>query len=557
MYGRNDAQKRRKQNYERYQRLSEQGYSVAEESAQSALYYINEDPFGRTYYQKALGEVSVRDPMTGRTYTQEEWATKEFIIDNKAQLINKVSADLIAGKRLSIKFEDADHPPEDLVTWLEEFAEYNHLPTRIPEAAMRNSALGDQYFELSIEDGEIKVAYIEPHYVDISFKHDEILFYELAWEIEIEVPEKGMFAKGKKKVKKYVQKKIHYPGKIRWELYEMKGEEFIPVPLATNPDNLELLEKAAREPNFKILIADEDSEVGEKEVDDIAFAFFVEEFTGVDEPLLIHWPNYKMFEIFGVSDNGVIENLQNALNNRETQLNDILDKHGDPAMYGDASFLDLSGNLEMSGGGGRFFPVQQGDSPPGYLEWGGKIADSHREVERLYKAILDNTETSPALLGDDKGGTQSGRALMYKLIRSLAMATRKSTYMKNAFSKLVQVAQKLKIVWIDGVGVTSVDQEVPTEWEDVLVPTFEIQSSIPTDTRELIDLVVKLVTTEIITKETGLRIIEKLFDEIDVDEELVLLAAEFEKKKELAAAAIPDLLAGISNEIPPEGEPGD
>ena len=90
MYYRNNEQKVRKQNYVRYQKLTESGYSISNESAQTALYYINDDPFGRAYYLKSLGEVAIKDPMTGRMYTQEEWATKEFIIDNKTQLINKV-----------------------------------------------------------------------------------------------------------------------------------------------------------------------------------------------------------------------------------------------------------------------------------------------------------------------------------------------------------------------------------------------------------------------------------------------------------------------------------
>jgi len=548
MYSRDEDHAIRKKNYVRYRKLSEKGYSISEETSQTALYYINEDPFGRTYYQKSLGEVAVQDPLTGRTYTQEEWATKEFVVDNKAQLINKVSADLVAGKRTSVQFAAASNPPEELIEWLKDFLEKNRFTSKVSEWAMRVSALGDQYIELSVENSGVKCTEIDPELVYIEHDHGNIVGYEIAWEIEIEAGEGRRLFKTKRQLKTYVQKKFHYPGLIRWELYEEKGEEFIPVPLITNPSNRDLLERASTSPHMRMLLVDEKAETGkEVETEDIQYAFIVEEKTGVDEPLLVHWPNYRMFDIYGVSDNGVIENLQNALNNRETQLNDVLDKHADPAMYGDASFLDINGNLTMSGGGGRYFPVQAGENPPGYLEWGGHLTDSQEEIKRIYKAILDNTETAPALLGDDTGGVQSGRALMYKLIRSLAMATRKTRYFREAVQTLVRRAYKLKVVWIDGDGVTSFEEETSTEW-DLYPVIVETQSAIPTDVDEIIKQVVQLVREKLISRESGLQIIEKFFDEIDVETEKKLLQQEFDQQMQMIYASMPDLMAGVPEE---------
>jgi len=549
MYERNDEQGIRKLNYSRYRKLVEKGYSIAEDTANTSLYYINEDPFGRTYYQKSLGEVAIRDPLTGRMHTQEEWATKEFIVDNKAQLVAKVSADLIVGKKLSIKFKDTDSPKEEKIAWLEAFIKWNKLPTKLYESAMRNSGLGDQYFELEVRDNKIKVIYRDPYYVDIEYENDEVKFYEIAWEIDVEKPVSRSLLKKKRQKTTYIQKKLHYKGMIRWELWEKKRREMVPVPLNANPENEELLERALSAPHMKTLVAKESGE--EYETDDINYVYIVEEYTGIDTFLLIHWPNYRMFDIFGASDAGMIENLQNALNNRQTQLHDILDKHADPPMYGNDSYLDENGNLVMTGGGGRFFPVVEGGEPPGYLVWNGRLEDSRKELERLYEAILDNTETSPVLLGKDEGGVESGRALMYKLIRSLAMAARKSVYMKTAINELVLTSQKLEEIWVVGDGIKSPDEEIKTDWDDLLEVVIEIQSAIPTDTQAIIKDVATLVERGLITKETGLLIVEKFFDEIDPKTEKKLLAAQEDREAELEKKRMPDLLAGIPDETEP------
>ncbi len=554
MYSRNSKHERRKLNYGRYKKLTESGYSISEDTANTALYYINEDPFGRTYYQKSLGEVVIRDPLTGREYTQEEWATKEFIVDNKTQLVNKVSADLVVGKKLTVQFPEVDKPSEELVKWLENFLKIEKFPEMIYESAIRNSSLGDQYYELSIEDDKIVLTYIDPYFVDIETKRGKVQYYEIAWEIEVEMvqTQRILFRKTKQK-KTYIQKKIHYPGMIRWELYEVKGKGEVPIPLNRHKDNIELVERAIALPHMKAFMS---NDVTGKVVEtkDVNFVYIVEEKTGVDVPLLIHWPNYRMFDIFGVSDAGMIENLQNALNNRQTQLNDVLDKHADPPMYGDDSYMDNNGNIVMTGGGGRYFPVVAGGTPPGYLEWQGHLGDVQIELERLYRAILDNTETAAALLGIDKGGTQSGRALMYKLIRSLCMAARKSVYMKNAIYMVVETAQKLKIVWINGKeGAKSFEEPPRTEWEDVIfTPEVTVQSSIPTDTDEIISQVIKLVKDGVITKETALTIVAKLFEEIDVEEEKKKLKEQAAEDIEKAKKMLPDLLQGIpdDNDIP-------
>jgi len=555
MYSRDSDHEKRKLNYQRYKKLCERGYSISEETASTALYMINEDPFGRAYYQKSLGEVAVRDPLTGREFTQEEWATKEFIVDNKTQLIAKVSADLVCGKKLSITFPKDQKPSPDDETWLEAFLKKHKLHTVLYEAAIRNSALGDQFFEVCVAEDEIEIPYRDPFFVYIEHDGDKVTAYELCWEIEIKEEIRRLLSKEVRK-RTLVQKKIHLKGKIRYELWEIKGADTEKVPMITNPANVALVEKALTSSWMECYLVKE-GEI-ETETTDVAQVYVIEENTGIDAILVIHWPNYRMFDIYGVSDAGMIEGLQNALNLRETQMNDVLDKHADPAMYGPDDFLDPNGNLVMTGGGGRYFPVSTGatGTSVGYLEWQGHLDDAKLEIERIYKAILDNTETAAALLGIDSGGVESGRALMYKLIRSLAMATRKFSYMKQALIDLISTAQKMRIVWIDGPGVTSFDEELTTDWKDqIKEPTIEVMSSLPTDVTESITQVTSLVGSGLISKETGLEIIAKLFDEIDIEQEKKRLDAQEKKDLEKQLAQFPDWMAAVPTEEGGEGTP--
>jgi len=552
MYFRDYEQEVRKKNYLRYQKLSERGFSVSSETALSALYVVNEDPLGRTYYKKPLGQVAIRDPITGQTFMQEDWATKEFIIDNKVQLINKASADLLVGKEVLVDFPDDESAVTDeMREWLVTFKKDNKLQTKLYEAAIRNSAFGDQFFEARVEDGKLKLAYVDPYYVDVAHDNGEVISMEIAWEIEIEASGAvnrsrvrrtldllGSTLKLKEKSKKYVQKKTHYPGYIQWELLEVKGGETTSVPLSVNPANEALLKRAVSEDNFKMFLTSKGTWMEEDNPD---LAFIVVEFTGIDELLLVHWPNYRMFKVYGESDTGMVESLQNALNSRETQLNDVLDKHADPTMYGDDAFLDENGNLVMSEGGGRYFPVQPGGVPPDYLTWDSHLDECQTEITRLYRAMAENTELSPALLGTDTGGVESGRALMYKLIRSLAMVSRKGAYLEQAVKDVFRVVQKLQQVWVVGDGSSAMDgvaysdrgepfvEMDPARWDGVVFDVdVELQSSLPTDVSEVIRNVGDMLTAGMISKETAVDIIEKYFDEIDATKEVARITAEGE-----------------------------
>jgi len=545
MYYRNREQETRKKNYARFERLTRHGFSISTETAVSALYVVNDDPFGRSYYQKAIGETVVKDPVTGQNYVQEEWATKEFIVDNKTQLVNKASADLLLGRNLAIRWPEGASTTEEQALWLEELQTRNSMLTLLYESAIRNSSLGDQFYEITIKDGRINIDYVNPYYVDIEHEGRDVRYYELAWEKvgpegKRRMPSWLMRTRKEERLKKFVYKKIHHPGYILRELWEEKRQEYFPVPLVRLPEYAGLVDRALADPNMRTFV---NFEVG-AETDSRDSVYSVVEYTGVDVPLIVHWPNYRMFDIFGVSDAGMIEGLQNALNNRGTQLNDVLDKHADPAMYGPDSYTDTNGNLTMSGGGGRYFPMPpDAANPPGYLIWNSHLPECQVEILRIYESICANSEISPALMGMDKGGIESGRALMYKLIRSLAMKTRKQSYMYQAIRDIVEIAQKLQAAWPD--ESTVVQPEPRTEWPELLEPTIDTRSSLPTDVTEAVQQVVPLVTNGILDRKTALAILDKFFEEIEPEEVEKRLSEEDARNAEAEKAKMNELFRGV------------
>jgi len=528
MFAWNEDQEKRQLDYSRYRKLTLEGYSISSHvSAREALYVINTDPFGRAYYLKPLGEIVQTERVTGREYLVEGWSVKEFIVDNKVQLINKVSSDLLVGNPPDITLKGA---PEKLQKWLEEeVIKPEKLYTKLLEGAVDVSALGEIFLMPYVKDSRIRIKIVFPEFVDVKFDDEgDVVKYVYAWELE-DVPtgnarvdrmlkRSKSFRKERDRTK-LLRVKEFYKGRIEHSIFLVRGGKIeSSVSMETIEPELYALAESDKNKRFQF-------KTDESEYVDIPSNTIIE-YTGVDEFLFVHWPNYKLLRWWGQSDNAMVESLQNALNNRETQLNDVLDKHADPAMYGPQAFLDEEGNLRMSGGGGRYFGVEPDEVPPSYLTWDGHIEEVHAEIKRLYKAICDNAEVSMALTGMEEGGIESGRALMYRLIRSLAMKARKAEYLKSALEELIRTVQKLKVVFLDG-NEEDITEEPMRDWEGKVFPVeIKLKNNLPNDVEENVKMVAGLVSDGILSKKTALRILAKYLEEIEPEEEAKNLAEE-------------------------------
>ena len=88
------------------------------------------------------------------------------------------------------------------------------------------------------------------------------------------------------------------------------------------------------------------------------------------------------------------------------------------------------------------------------------------QIDKLLELLMMVSETSPAAFGLEKsGGAESGRALKYRLVRTLAKINRKKLYFDQALKNILYAAQVLDVTWGRG-NYTPVAPSI--EWKDGL-----------------------------------------------------------------------------------------
>jgi hypothetical protein len=252
----------------------------------------------------------------------------------------------------------------------------------------------------------------------------EIAQHILAWEVKVGD-------------QKYLRKEIHTKGQIVNLAYKLDG--------TTIGDKVNL------------------SAVGEQrsEVED----------TGLkDRFLVFHNPNLALDdELFGLDDYEDLDSLFPVLNTLLSRTDLILMKHSDPNMYGPEDSLipdpDKPGQSIVKTGG-KFFAVPQGSEAPGYLTWDGQLEPGFKQLEAVLNAIYLVSETSPAAFGLDKEGqAESGRALRFKLMRTLAKVARKKLYADPCVKDVLETAMMIEAAKGSG----KYTPERPSiEWQDGL-----------------------------------------------------------------------------------------
>lgn len=187
--------------------------------------------------------------------------------------------------------------------------------------------------------------------------------------------------------------------------------------------------------------------------------------TGVDDFLIIPINNVVTSDdIYGDDDYTDLDSIVQEMEIRIAQISRILDKHSDPNMYGDEAALeeDDDGNVSFRGGG-KFFPVSEGGTPPGYVVWNAQLDANWKELEFLLSQLYIISETSAACFGDLKQGmAESGSALRRLMMAPLAKTQRIRMRVDPAVKKAIKLCSKLSgnrdltnvpinIFWQDGI----------------------------------------------------------------------------------------------------------
>ena len=384
----------------------------------------------------------------------QSWLDKEvdktmvYIVANFAGLISKICADLLFGEPIKAVVGKSESPEQNAV---DNILADNNLHTVNYEMALSSSWRGDAVYKArfgkyrSWKDTE--QAIIESVPSGVFFPHlngdniQEMTGATLAWE-------------KKSGNKKYLRKEIHEPGLIRNELWYLDGSK----------------------PKYKVAL---------KTLDEYAGVLDMQE-TGYLGLLVEHVPNWRLDDMFwGISDYVDLESMFDELNNRVSKISRILDKHSDPKLILPAGVMSWDAVRK------RWYVEKEdlqvievgedaatGDLPK-YLVWDAQLEAAFKQIDKLLDLLMMMSEVSPAAFGMDKNGiAESGRALKFKLLRTLSKVNRKKLYFDQGLKNILYAAQVLDVTH----GKGSYDPQVPRiEWADGLPADPVEQSEIETN----------------------------------------------------------------------------
>lgn len=222
--------------------------------------------------------------------------------------------------------------------------------------------------------------------------------------------------------------------------------------------------------------------------------------TGVPRSLLVHVPNFRHGSRFwGLSDYYDLEPIFDALNNRVSKTDRILDRHANPKLVLPAGSTDHEGVVRLSEMDLYEVNNAQESAAVKYVTWDGKLEAAIRHADSLIDQIFRLAEVSPAAFGLDKAGNiESGRAMRMRFIRTQAKMARKRQYFDVATRRVLWLAQKLRQVNAGG------PPPVPVEihWMD----------GIPNDYKEACDVEAVRIQAGLTSRESAIKRIDNVDD---------------------------------------------
>ncbi len=367
----------------------------------------------------------------------KELAQLRYLVVNFGGMLSRLCADMLFEEFPKITAGKNDE-------YIKELFEDNDFVIQCYESALENSFRGDAVFKLRSENGHVVIEDVNPQFYFPEYDNSNVrrdpVAHVFKYDVKIKIGSKYHDA---------IFEERHKKGTIIYSLYEADS-----------------MGKKGQEYNVSEFYKDlEGDEVGNT----------IEQSTGIEEFLVVHIPNYRInSSYYGISDYSDLMTLFYAINNRITKIDNILDKHGDPILAVPDGVLDEKGEVNRAMMG--VVEIPSGESKqlvPEYIVWDAKLESAFSEIDKLVEFLFMVSEISPASFGMDKQGqAESGRALKFKLLRTLAKKNRKALYYTSGIKELLYIAQlfafkndytagdqkikckkpeKIQIEWKDGV----------------------------------------------------------------------------------------------------------
>ncbi len=378
--------------------------------------------------------------------TPQPYQLKRYIAANFAGLISRLSADLLFGEQPDFVAAQEGEAGQEALT---QIVTRNGLHAVNYESALSNSFRGDAVYKARwgkrTPQAEGPEAIIEEVPASIYFPElDEddvrkVSRVTLAW----------VKRDPKDTRRLYLRAEVHEPGLIRHQLFDMGSAPSITV--AGSNSAISLGGKQLVQISLNTLEAY--AELPE------------EEQTGLDHIPVFHVPNFRYGSRFwGISDYEGLESLFESLNNRVSQIDEVLDKHVAPKIVLPPGFVDREGKIRFD----RMETIElhAGDQPPSYITWDAHLTAAFTQFDKLLDLLFMLSETAPSAFGLDKFGiAESGRALRLRLLRTLAKINRKRLYYDTALKQALLTAQILDVTHGSG---SYEPTELTIHWSDGL-----------------------------------------------------------------------------------------
>ena len=392
---------------------------------------------------------------------REENNSTLHIILNWHKRLSTLWADLLLGEPPRISAT-----PQENQDLLQDIIRNNAFLKTAYEVAIDMSRCGAGIFKVRYNDGAI-IETVPPTLWFPVVRADnikDVLAHVLAWVFEIPAPTRLK----PDAVKQYLRVEIHEKGKITNLLFQLEDGKIV--------KNVGISQLGANIPET--------------------------EETGIDEFLVIPAINSSTSDdIYGTDDYKAIDTIMQEMEVRLSQISKILDRHADPNMYGPRYAIeqDASGRYIFRGGG-KYFPVESGETPPGYIVWDSQLTAAFKELDVLMQHFYAISETSPACFGDFSAGFgESGTALRRMMQIPLAKVNRMRLGMDPAIKKALKIAMMLE----------GKDVEIDIGWNDGL----------PQDEKEMAQIYTLLYQNGLVSRETAIRRLFE-FDEESLQREL-------------------------------------
>lgn len=358
-----------------------------------------------------------------------------YVAINFGGMISKLSADMLFEEFPKFTMPDADE-------FIDALIESNNMKTQLYESALENSYRGDAVFRIRGEDKKVVIEDLNPSTYLPEYDENNVrrepTAHTFAWRVNLGAINPTT---GKSKIGMFMER--HLKGTIQYKLFEISASGDV------------LGEITPIEAYYPDLTA--------------------EVKTNIKDFLVVHIPNYRInSRYFGISDYKDLISLFTAIENRITKVDNILDKHGDPILAVPEGVLDEEGNVNRKSFGVIEVPTDGGSGQkPEYIVWDANLDSAFKEIDKLVEFLFMTSETSSAAFGLDKdGAAESGRALKYKLLRTIAKKHRKELYydcgLKSLFKNACEFAKANKftagdVAWKGEVG------KMQIEWQDGII----------------------------------------------------------------------------------------